>query len=616
MAERQQSRLFIVLVGVVALALFTPVTLQERKMAVISSGDHGRDLYLANQVAKGKTYLRDFSYIYGPLSLEVHGILFRLKGPSVKSMLWLRSWLLLMLVVVAYIAYLQYASAVPAAIAALWTAAAQFTYCHTFNHIYVTIGIAGFIGSIAPWLGVQPVAVNGWGRSNERRLYIRSALGAVAASVALLSKLNIGAALIAGFGVCLGLEKLAARFGVTPKTTGPAGRFTWVLLGGAGGLTGAMYGWYFLHAQADLIWASFPYAKISQIHYGSPLSVAWRHLQGNALLWDGVNYLILRVIFLILAAVIAYVFIMLFARKDDGRRSPVRRLATYLGVIGLLVGHEWVIEGAGHALVYYSAPVAACIVAIGLDNAGLVVQRLAESRVNRQTRISGRLVVATVGIGIVANLIIVTYNRNARPLHMLTMPRGGTGVLPPDYYIPRVGTAEDGTRVVGWRRYLWNPAQAYNAIADFVMRETKPDEPVLTLPFEPADNFFADRPYPTHHIEFFQLTGLKKGDEQAVIDAMERVPVRLVLLSNRGLYLREPGVRPIPEDFPMLYSYIRSHYETAGTLGDFESPPAWAGDHGVVVFWRKSDKPEDRDRLERYKRELNPLAKPLPDPAT
>ncbi|TET38132.1 MAG: hypothetical protein E3J72_03830 [Planctomycetota bacterium] len=672
-----------VLTGLVAVLFFLPIALQEAETAVISQGDHGRDLYLYDVVAKGGIYLRDFGYIYGPLSLELHGLVFRFFGASIKTALAMRAVLLVLLVIVSYLSYLRYARPVPAAIGALLVASVQLPFWHTFNHIIISIGIVSFIGAAAPWLagdtkrtpdentgrgmklGVLFAALSGFllligkfktgfslliiiglylsvrriiqrnrrrGTGADTSAHLREKRGsgtvetpegntgagmrtagifaAFSVFLVLIAKLNIGLSLLFGVGLYLSCARIIEwnryrRTGTGSFSFLPSRR-TLVLFCGALGAAAVLYGCYLVRASGDEVVRSFPYTGAMKQDFGNPFVGYVRNLKfhsAKSLTVDGVRYKFLRGEFVFTAGIFAFIFLIVNGGYSAVNRLRIRFASGFLGLLVVVLVHEWLAGGNIYPLAFYGAPAAVALVVLAIDHA-VTLCRVRFDKSGKRIFPAGRfLPPAIVGLVVLANLAHVAKQRYERQIHLLTMPRGGAGVLSPN----RGETRGSGGAVSDSRAdCVVNPAEAFNRIADFIMKETDSGERVLTLPYTVIHNFLADRPMPTNHLEFMKISVVSPEDERKVTEAMERYPVRLVLLSNEGLYPAVGGVDigRFPDVCRTIFEYIRENYEVVGVIGEFDRFPGWVGNHGVLVFWRKSDAPEEKERIERYKKEL------------
>lgn len=606
--------------GLLALAalliLFIPLAVQEQQAAVIAAGDHGRDLYLADQVAHGKKYLRDFSYIYGPLSLEVDGLLFRVCGPSLKTALRLRSVLLVVLVIVAYFSYRSFASPFSSAIGALLTGGTQLPFWFTFNHILVTIGLVGYIGAFGRLLssGVD----RGLGAADLRGRHdtVWAYVAALAGAVVLVSKLNIGIALLGSTGAWVALGKLLKS---SKSGKRPAMVWTRRTIATAFGLpviaAAVVYSYYLVGSNPDAVRQSFPYSSDRRLDWGNPFFNFARefHLSPRMrLMYDGVDYIFFGAVWPPTAAAAALFYVCVFAGSDRLDRRRTQLTACCLGIMGIVLSHEWLLAGNVYPIIFYGTPVVVIVIAMALDRVTIPRAGGLDSTGFQAPQSARDWIPLIVGTGLVVNIILVTYARALRPTQMLSMPRGAVGVLPPDVRDERTVELPDGTKYqVLSEPVLRSPARPFNDIHEFITQETQPGEPILSAPYAGLHNFLADRPFPTRHIDFLKTSRLQPRDEQEVIDAMTRATVRLVLVSN---HVRESfgglGDNYLPTTCPLLWKHIIENYEPVGTLGDFSAPPMWVGNYGVIVFWKKPKTVEEQKTLEQVRRRFQPQPNP------
>ncbi len=595
-------------------ALFVPLAWQETRAAVISPGDHGRDMYLYDQVAHGKKYLRDFKYVYGPLALEVYGLAFRIGGSSIRTALITRAVLLCMLVALAFWAYRRYASAGSAAVAAFLTGVAHLPFWHTFNHLVATIGIVLFIGAVAPWLKKKPGSEN-TGRTWRKNL-LTVILPTFGVFIVFTCKYNVGMALLAGVAVYFAVEKCvkrsrAKRRNETPEPLMPRRR-TWLLFAISLGAILILFSYYFATATSDNIRHSFMFLSKKGQSFGNPFENFGKfllHPFSTYSPFDGTFYVFFKEVYILAGGIIAFARLALAVKLGKREVPAPRRQAAFTVLLLLFLVHEWPVNGNLYPIAYFGAAPAALLIAMALDHS-VSIGRWKARAGYRNALSFGYLPLVAVGFALIINTVYVIQQRTNYPETRLTMQRGkGFVLLPPTQPKPLVRRMPDGSTIVlpPVRLNVINPAKAWNEINRFIEENVPAGEPVLTLPYMPVHNFLSRRPFPMGYLDFLEISGIDERREREVIGIMKKAPVRLVMIENRGFFSNENGVGRIHETCPNLFDFIRENYEPVGTLGDFLAAPGWAGNHGVVIFWRKTGDAENQERIRKFRRELTQL---------
>ena len=126
------KRIFLILTIVGALAFGVPGL---NFYPQLSQGDHGRDLYAAQEVLRGKLPYKDFWWVYGPLMPYYYAFFYKIAGGHIGSFLLGK-----MLVKTAAAAFFYLAAATAMApsvafLAAMWFVQSQQEFFFTFNHI-------------------------------------------------------------------------------------------------------------------------------------------------------------------------------------------------------------------------------------------------------------------------------------------------------------------------------------------------------------------------------------------------------------------------------------------------------------------------------------------------
>src|SRR4051812_20767697 len=100
---------------------------------LLSQGDHGRDLYAADQVFKGMMPYKDFWWVYGPLMPYYYGLFFKAFGAHITSMLLGQMVIAVGCAAFFYLAAVQLMAPAWAFLAAAWFVEVRQEFFFTFN---------------------------------------------------------------------------------------------------------------------------------------------------------------------------------------------------------------------------------------------------------------------------------------------------------------------------------------------------------------------------------------------------------------------------------------------------------------------------------------------------
>jgi len=193
--------------------------------------DCGREMYVAAEVARGRTLYKDVWYIYGPIAPYINAFLFRLFGARLEVLYWAGSLSALGSAIFLFLSGIRLSSRLTG-----WTAAAVvlvgafspsifcFPLPYSFPAVYGCLTACALL-----WLGLQSL-------QSESLVWLFAA--GIAACLALLLKLETGCACYAFLGVLLGVRAIHHK----------SGRAFWrdVLAVLPGGLVCAVVAWWMI----------------------------------------------------------------------------------------------------------------------------------------------------------------------------------------------------------------------------------------------------------------------------------------------------------------------------------------------------------------------------------
>ncbi|MEW5894506.1 MAG: glycosyltransferase family 39 protein [Candidatus Omnitrophota bacterium] len=122
----------------------------------------------------------------------------------------------------------------------------------------------------------------------------------------------------------------------------------------------------------------------------------------------------------------------------------------------------------------------------------------------------------------------------------------------------------------------------------FIDKHTKPQEPILVLPYDALYGFLARRPLATKE------TGLFNFNSKQIIREIEEKNIRLILISNRAFHHNEEtrfGL--LGRDYGQEFvDYLNSRYYLAGTYGPWEKTATPIYNHATRIYLKTDSLPD------------------------
>lgn len=548
------------------------------------TADCGREMYVPTVLSEGKTLYKDIWYLYGPLAPYWNGFLFRIFGVHLNVLYWAGSLSALGSAILLYLSGMRLSSPLVG-----WTAAAVLltqSFQHSLFSFPLPYSFASVYGCLTAclflWLMIR--AANSRGSA-----WVFGA--GMAAAVAFLLKLEIGAACYAGLALLIAARWFRQRSWKTaakdiavclPGIAACAAVVLWMIsLGGVQFLTQEnimswptsffmrTYGKFWL-ATTGLSLSGEAFAKAAQrtiilfgIFQGFHLALSWRSTTRRLILFRGLLFIgsvlnfavylrsiedlrygqpsltlqeTVRYIFfpqdMVLYVGVAAVFACWhFLRQQSPILSPAAALtltfSTLLAFRILLMTTPW-----GYAIFY--------------DGLAILSFLLLARQFIRQSGGSRRLILIAEGTLCVLCLTAA----------LLNTKRQYENAFPPT---SRLTTERGSIRVSE------HMAEQYRAAIQFMKEKNAIGEKVLSVPEDTSLYFLSATHCPTRVFTFDPGVIAPGRMTEEVIQQIERKPVRYLIWSNRTY--PEYKVLRFGVDFDQtLGEYLRSHYHRVRIL--------------------------------------------------
>lgn len=102
---------------------------------LLSTSDHGRDLYCFQQTLQGKLPYRDYWWEYGPLMPYYYSLFFKILGVHIQGVLWGQFGLVVLAGLLIFAVSATMMSCVFSFLSALWFGSFRPEFFYTYNHV-------------------------------------------------------------------------------------------------------------------------------------------------------------------------------------------------------------------------------------------------------------------------------------------------------------------------------------------------------------------------------------------------------------------------------------------------------------------------------------------------
>lgn len=498
----------------------------------LSPGDTGRDLYAFWMTFQGKRVCQDFWWQYGPLMPLYYAFLFLIGGVNLLTVKLGLGVIYLLCSILTYRTLRLFTSAPVAFLGGL--AFLGFDMTWTFNHI-----------GAFPFLLFSIYALLKFFLTREFRWCTGASLSL--AGVALV-KISAGAAF---FGAFFASFLLFYGFFRSKRNHTPSvGRrliFICLLFGGT------VLGAYALYYQSFSLprWVQRCWSVGAQYNAtGNTPWINFQHLIQLFFIWDRRRLYGLSVL---TALAVADYFVL----RRRGTAETQKLFPVILGSLlffALASTFDYILmEGLSYRLGFWAFPILILLAGFLGEWTSAVLPRPAR--------------ILLGGLAFFALMALPVGNlREALALRI------------PERYL----------RVPSGRVYLGGPVSypsVLNQGAQFIRDQTKPEEEILTVPYDVLYCFLAGRRHATRETMFLEHVPLPEKRQEAIRGYLEEKRVPYVIFSNR-YRSTEKGIGHFGKTHcRKLADYLSSHYEEVRTFGPWEEDPLKV--HGIKVLAKK-----------------------------
>jgi len=501
---------------------------------IISTGDHGRDLYAFSRVLEGDQIYKDFWWTYGPLMPYYYSVILKFLGVNLQSVLVGKYLLLILSGIFFYLILSTLIRPSMSFIGALWFLVFNHDFFINFNHYGGILSLLIITYCLFLYNNQQSTPILYVGSSFILGLiFIKANFGFIAlfiflVSVVFIDKIN-----------ALPLKKDKLVFFVFSIFIIPP-------------LAVLVYALHFADLPLTYIRQCLPFLIGDHPHFMAPsksaglfLSAVYRNMTTG---WHNI-----AMAFIVILTAVQTLRLTLTKQLDKSftkRLIPALCILTLFYVINF---HEYLFSGVLYRTLWskhFSYLLMFTIIAIGTQHLSKGI----------------RLLLSFTLLFIIFSAVLQSVSlikQRKTPEHYLALKRG---------------------KVYLGNSPLWN--YTVQQTTHFLNYNLKPDETFFALPYDPLYYYLTDRKSPTRLLIFFDHILIKEEQQKKIIRDLEKNNVNWVLISSRE-NAQEPGLGQFGSSYCVLIAdYIKENFEPVAKFGDWVNPPGWTSGHGTRILKR------------------------------
>lgn len=528
MSAFQTKILYLILTVVISLLLLVP-TLQY--IPVLSTGDHGRDFYCAEQILKGKIPYHDFWWVYGPLMPYYYALFYKMLGITMSSILVGKVILVLICEVFFYLTLGLFAPSLFALIGTLWFVLYMNDFFFTYNHIG---GVACLLGSLYYVVSYL---------KNDKFGYL--ALSIFCLFILGLIKINFALSSLFAFIISVRAIEYFQKY--------PRKNLSLLIIL----LLGSLSLIYFLllhNLPLYEIRQCFPYLSSDQPHQSTPIQSIQEAI--TQVILDGIASLSNRAFTLLILMSGLFVAITCLSGKTPANaKNFIFASLITLGTFYVLNIHEYILSGTTYRA-YWVKPISILLVFTTIYLA---------------TKHLKPIILFLLYATLLLNIGLEVTNR-------YTMMRQ---VKRPEYFL-----SNPRAHVYVGNKPSW--IDTVQQTTNFLKTRLKSSETFFALPYDCLYYFLAGKDSPTRQLIFFDHINIPQEQETGIIRELENNKVNWVVVSSRSISF-EGGLGTLGVSYcPLIGRYIAQNFEVVAEFGPWTSLPGWGWNHGTRILKRTS----------------------------
>jgi hypothetical protein len=503
----------------------------------LAQGDHGRDLYSYKAAMEGALPYRDYSSEFGPLMPYYYSLFYRLFGVKIQSVLLGYNFLILTVGIVIYLACAVFLPPFLAYTCAIWYWAFRgMEFFYTYNHVGGLLAMLSCLYCLFLYI------------RTPRSQYVYPAF--LSLFLLLLIRLNLGVTSLIVLNICLIVTDIVKKN--HPLKNGIRA-YAYASL--AALVAAAVIYWLLLSPLPGyILYECFPFIKSHRTDVTATPADAIL-LLGQIILANFNASWLNRMLGVFIVILGAQACISVFQNKID-KKIKIDILLVFFSLAALtaLTLHEFL--GSG---VYYRLTWTFSLLLIALFYLIFFATLRSVHKDLRALLTAAFLSLALFSIS-QKNFLVYQIKHFGEPL--------------------RFGDNE----VFTLQNDLWR--KTVTDVSGYIIKNTGEDEKIFVLPFDPLYYFLTGRGSASRQLIFFEHKHITEEQEKNTIADLMDKNVNWILISSRA-WSDEPGMGRFGETYCLLLSdYIRRNFQVVLTAGDWQNPPGWAWNHGVLILKR------------------------------
>jgi hypothetical protein len=502
---------------------------------MLSSGDHGRDLYAFQVTLKGHVPYQDYWWVYGPLMPYYYALFLKIFGVSIQSALIGKMVLTLISGLFIFAALRLLVPELVAMLGAVWLWTFNPEFFFTYNHA----------GGVTVLTIITYFLISYILQRKPGDLF----KGLAAVFILCLIKINFGLAALFVYTVSV----LAVHRFIPDQCPSVLKRFLFLACVGLPMVAGLIYLIFLQGLPLYVIRQCLPYYGDDQPYHApvwSTLSMWWEAIALNINnSWGNRSFALLVII-----SIFSTAYETLKSKSNARERIPLMLIISTLCLFYVVNLHEYLVSGVLYRT-FWSTPFSVMMMFLFI---GLLLGRL--SPVIRM--------LLFVTIFLIPYLVYLEHDKIVK-----------------NKLIPEQALPFERGKIITGNDVLW--CDTVKITTEILKSTLKDHETFFALPYDPLYYFLTDKTTPTPNLIYFEHIHIPEKQERAVIADLEAKKVNYVLLSSRA-FSDEPGLGILGKTYcPLLGKYIFENFTAIATIGDWINPPGWGWNHGTKILQRK-----------------------------
>lgn len=478
-----------------------------------TEGDFGRDIYNFYLVSKGNLPYVDFNWIYGPLSLILYGMVFKLFGPSIQNAVIF--WNILFIINI-YLLYFFVRSFSHSTLSFLAGLSLLFFYGFPiliFNHVLGVTFVLISLYFVFKFL------------KTEKNIFIY--LLCLSSIFLVLTKQNIGVMFSSTVYLLLIISDM-----VNKKN------FSKILISFLVFLVsiGIIYFIFYSSLPSDQIAKNFLYGSQTVQNVGIPFPQRFFHFDTSLVFFNFLKETLLLNLYFIYFMNLWYLLIPIFSIilgiiiiLKEKKLTADSIFLIILACTALVNSHEFYIVSTSYSLRFWVLPIILIIIFYSFN---YIYKTWKDNKFVYYP-------LFVVSIFYFSAILFQVYNFNLHSNIFATyLPYKRAQV---SYIHPQ------------WLSFV---IQSVN----YINKNTKPGDKILTLPYNALYNFLSERDMPARDTEFEYMSNISPKDQQKVIQSLEINKVKIIMISHKAGPISQ-GIGVFGKTHcQQLYDYINKNY--------------------------------------------------------